>query len=144
MNQKGKIPAADVYADLSLARYASVSGKRLFIVPNLMNRWTRIPEKLESRKTNVVLRNSFTDIDTIAFRLPEGIYPEYVPAPIVLKSKFGEYEAKFEMDEEKLVYTRKLRMNKGKFPPAAYQELSDFMKNINKADNTKMVFLNKT
>ena len=35
-------------------------------------------------------------------------------------------------------------MIKGEFPPESYNELIDFYKNINKADNTKIVFLNKT
>jgi transglutaminase-like putative cysteine protease len=143
-NQKAKIPSADVTADLSLNRYASVSGKRLFLVPNLMNRWNRMPEKLESRKTDVLWRHTFTDLDTIEFHVPEGIYPEYLPAPIQLESRFGEYEARFEMTQGKLVYTRKLKMYKGKYPAASYPELSDFLKGINKADNTKMVFLSKT
>ncbi len=42
---KDKIPSAIVNLDLTLNRYAAVSGKRLFFTPNLMNRWSYIPEK---------------------------------------------------------------------------------------------------
>jgi hypothetical protein len=35
-------------------------------------------------------------------------------------------------------------MNKGTYPPESYQELIDFYKNMNKADNVKMVFVSKT
>ena len=35
-------------------------------------------------------------------------------------------------------------MNKGEFPPESYNELIEFYKSINKADNIKLVFLNKT
>lgn len=143
-NHKAKIPAAQVNVDLTLNRYASVSGKRLFLIPNLMNRWTFIPEKTESRKTSIMMRTAFTDLDTIEFKVPEGIYPEFLPPTVHLKSQFGEYEAKFEMSAEKLVYTRKLKMYKGKYPAASYQEFSDFLKGVSKADNTKIVFLNKT
>jgi hypothetical protein len=116
----------------------------MFITPNLMNRWTYIPEKLDARKSEIVWKDPFIDMDTIHYHLPDGIYPEFVPEPIVLKSKFGEYEAKFVLDQNNITYVRRLKMNKGKFPAAAYKEFSDFLRAISKADNTKMVFLSKT
>jgi hypothetical protein len=32
----------------------------------------------------------------------------------------------------------------GEFPPEAYEELIEFYRSVSKADNTKLVFLNKT
>ncbi len=54
INKKNKIPSAVVNSDFSLKRWATASGKRISITPNLMNRSTFIPEKVESRKTKVV------------------------------------------------------------------------------------------
>ncbi|RAW03145.1 DUF3857 domain-containing transglutaminase family protein [Pseudochryseolinea flava] len=143
-NRKAKIPAAEVNIDLTLNRYASVSGKRLFLVPNLMNRWTHIPEKLESRQTDIVWHHSFIDVDTVEFKVPEGIYPENLPSAVKLKTRFGEYESKYEMSAGRLVYTRKLTMYKGKYPASSYQEFADFLKGVSKADNLKVPFLTKT
>jgi hypothetical protein len=143
-DHKNKIPAAIVKLDLSLRRYASVTGKRIFLTPNLMNRSTYIPEKVDERKTNVVRKTAYTDLDTIRYHLPEGIYPEFLPEPVTLNSRFGEYKATFNVEQGSLVYIRKVKMNKGEFPAASYQELIDFLKAINRADNTKLVFLSKT
>jgi hypothetical protein len=143
-NRKESLPAGIVDIDLELTRFANVSGKRIFITPNLMNRSSFVPEKLESRKTNVVLRRPFIDLDTIKYHLPEGIYPEFLPEPIKVKSRFGEYEVNCIMDQGKLIYVRKLKVNKGEFPPEAYMELTEFYKTINKTDNLKIVFMNKT
>lgn len=144
INKKDKIPSAIVKAELDLRRFATVSGKRIFLTPNLMNRSTAIPEKLESRRTNVVLKSAYSHVDTIRYRLPEGIYPEFMPSPLKFNSRFGEYEATFTLDQDNLIYIRKLKVNKGEFPPESYNELVDFYRNLNKADNTKMVFLSKT
>jgi hypothetical protein len=143
-NIKNKIPSAVVKLDLNLRRYATVSGKRIFLSPNLMNRSSYVPEKIESRKTKVVRRMNYTNLDTIRYRLPEGIYPEFLPAPVKLKNQFGEYEATYQFDEGSLVYIRRIKMIKGDFPAESYQELIDFYKNISKADNTKLVFMSKT
>jgi len=143
-NNKEKIPSAEVDVELVLNRLATVSGKRIFITPNLMNRSTHIPEKLEQRKTNIVLRTSYIDQDIIRYNLPEGIYPEFIPEGITIKSRFGEYESSFKVDQGSLIYVRKIKMNKGEFPHDSYNELLDFYKSINKADHIKMVFMNKT
>lgn len=139
-----KIPSAEVRIDLKLNRLASVSGKRIFLTPNLMNRSTFIPQKLEKRNTNIVLRMPYIDQDIIHYNLPPEIYPEFIPEAIILKSRFGEYESSFKVDQGTLIYTRKLKMNKGEFPPDSYNELINFYKSINKADLVKMVFMSKT
>jgi len=141
---KNKIPTAIVSMDLTLNRYASVSGKRMFVTPNLMNRSNVIPEKIAERKTDVVRKVNFIDLDTISISLPENLYPEFLPQPVKIASKFGEYEANFKFDAGKIIYTRRLKVWKGRYPKETYNELVDFYKSINKADNTKLVFLNKT
>jgi transglutaminase-like putative cysteine protease len=143
-DNKEKIPSAEVGVELILNRLATVSGKRIFLTPNLMNRSTYIPEKLEKRNTPIVLRMPYIDQDIVRYNLPEEIYPEFIPEAITLKSRFGEYESSFKVDQGTLIYTRKIKMNKGEFPPDSYNELIDFYKSINKADHVKMVFMNRT
>jgi hypothetical protein len=142
--RKDRIPTAKVDLNLTLNRFATVSGKRLFLTPNLMNRSTFLPERVNDRKSNVIQKVSYTDLDTIRYNLPEEIYPEFLPETIKIKSRFGEYEASFKVDQGSVVYMRKVIMKKGEFPPESYSELIEFYKNINKADNIKLVFLNKT
>jgi transglutaminase-like putative cysteine protease len=144
INKKEKIPSATVSAELRLNRFASVSGKRVFLTPNLSNRSTFIPEKLETRLSPVVRKTAYIDYDTIRYSLPEGIYPEFVPPPVSFSSQFGEYEAAFKFSENGLIYTRRVKMKNGVFPPASYNELIEFYKKMNRADHTKVVFINKT
>jgi transglutaminase-like putative cysteine protease len=143
-NNKDRVPTATVNLDLGLRRYATVNGKRMFLTPNLMERSTFVPEKVQQRTTNVVRDFPYIDTDTIRYHLPEEIYPEFLPQPVKLSTRFGEYEATFKVDQGSLIYTRRMKMNKGEFPPESYNELIDFYKNISKADNTKVVFMTKT
>ena len=144
-NKKDKVPSITATATLDIRNLGSANGKRIFLTPNLMNKLTAIPPKPESaRKNKVYLSPGFIDIDSIEYTIPEALFAEFVPEPILLKSRFGEYEAKFELSAGKLVYRRRFQITGGSYPPESYNELIDFYKNINKADNTKVVFVNKT
>jgi hypothetical protein len=143
-NNKAKIPSAALNIELRLNRLASVSGKRLFISPNLMSKSSYTPEKQTERKTDIVVKWGSTNLDTIRYHIPENIYPEFLPEPVKITSRFGEYEASFKVEQGNVVYQRTLRVNDGRFPPDSYKEFSDFYRSINKADNVKIVFLNKT
>lgn len=141
---KTRIPSIVVRLNLDLARYASVSGKRIFITPNLMNRSTYVPEKVENRKSEVVRYNAYTDIDTVIITLPETLYPEFIPSPMKFTNRFADYEATCTFDSGKVIYIRKVVMRKGRFPKETYNELIDYFKSVNKFDNLKLVLLNKT
>jgi hypothetical protein len=143
-NHKNRIPSAVVSLDLTLRKYATVSGKRVFVAPNLMNRSTFVPEAVEARKTPVVRRFAYTDLDTVHFTLPDGLYPEFLPQPVKISSRFGEYEASYKFDGNGLLYVRRMKMLKGTYPAESYPELIDFYKAVGKADNVKLVFLSKT
>jgi transglutaminase-like putative cysteine protease len=143
-DNKRRAASAQLDMTLALPRYASVSGKRIFVVPNLMSRSSYVPEAVTARSAKVVVKTGFVDIDTIVYTTPESIYPEFVPKAIRHESRFGTYEATFVPDQGKLVYTRRLVVKEGVFPPESYQEYIDFYKHVSRADNTKLVFLSKT
>jgi hypothetical protein len=139
-----KNPSAVLALELGLRRYATVSGKRMFLVPNLMNRSTFIPEKIADRKTDFIEDFPYIDVDTVEYHIPENMYPEFLPEPLKIKSQFGEYESSFKLDQGSVIYVRKIKISKGVFPAAAYQEYIEFYKKISRADNTKIIFLSKT
>lgn len=142
--RKDKVPTATVTSTYNLNRYAQVSGKRIFLAPNLMNRSTFIPPPVNQRKTPVVRNMSYTDIDSIRYNIPEEIYPEFIPEPIKYVSPFGQYEVSIKFDQQGLLYVRRIEMRKGVYPAETYQQLIEFFRNISKADNMKLVFLHKT
>lgn len=116
----------------------------MFLVPNLMNRSTFIPEKIEGRKTDFIEDFPKIDIDTIEYHVPENMYPEFLPEPLKIKSQFGEYESSFRLDQGSVIYVRKMKILKGTFPASVYPDYIEFYKKINRADNTKIILLTKT
>jgi hypothetical protein len=143
-NHTEQEPTVEVDLKLHLPNCATVQGKRLFLLPNIMNRVTWIPEKTQNRKTDIVFKYPSTEVDSIEFTIPEEFYPEYLPPPVKISSRFGDYEASFTTDQGKIIYLRKFSQINGTFPKESYSEFVDFYKAINKADLTKVVFLNRT
>ena len=135
---KGK-PLVNEKLQLELPRLASVSGKRLFITPNLMNRWTSVPAAKENRKQDVIWKMSFHDVDSVEYEIPAGFKPESVPQPTKIASVFGQYEAHVQMKENKLVYVRQLTMHKGRHAATKYADLVDFLKQVSRADQQQVV-----
>ncbi|MCV9388320.1 DUF3857 domain-containing transglutaminase family protein [Reichenbachiella ulvae] len=142
--KKDKIPSIIEEADISIHSLASGKGKRMFITPNLMNRWEYVPKRMSDRKTEVELTSCYIDSDSIIYEVPEKYHVEFIPEDILIETEFGKYEAHFSFDNHQLIYTRRLAKNKGRFPKESYQKYREFTENVKEADHKKVVFIDKT
>ena len=139
-NNKNRIPSAEENIVMNVKGYASVSSNRMFLVPDLMNKKEIIPEKLKKRKTNIIIRRGYTDIDTIVYKIPENYVVEFIPEDIKKNNQFGNYEIIYKFKESTLTYIRKLIMHKGTFPTEDYTNFRNFFKFIATSDKQTCVF----
>ena len=135
------IPSAYENLDLELNNYAALSGKRMFIPLNILNKRQYAPTKLKERKIDIVLAFPFYDSDTIIYNIPPSYHVEHIPQNVELNSQFGEYSARVTVDNHHIMYVRNIKMNKGKFSPEKYNEFIDFLKKIVKKDKMKIVLI---
>jgi len=138
--EKAKLPLLQENLDVSVRGYASITGKRLFIVPNIMSKAGSRLDKDTARKYPIELRYAYVDIDTITIDLPAGFTPESVPAESKISSMFGQYNSSVKVEGNKMTYFRKIEHAGGQFPPSAYEELAKFYEAIYKADRARVVF----
>ncbi len=136
-----RIPRAREDLTLFIPRYASLTGGRVFIPVNLLDKETYIPEKLENRHTEIRFRHDDQDIDTIIYTIPASLTAERTPDSISIKSIFGVYSVKTLHEGDKLIYIRNYTTFKGSYPAASYPELIGFCKKIVKADRENVVFI---
>lgn len=142
--EEKSIPEVEETLDLNLPKYASVSGKRIFIPLNLMNKMKSAPQNMRSRTADVVIKKAYIDADTIRYHIPPEYRPEYIPEDIHFQSRFGEYSAKVRVEEGVIIYIRTMSMNKDRNPAATYEELVAFLENIRNADKNKIVLVSST
>ncbi|QIX62450.1 DUF3857 domain-containing protein [Hymenobacter sp. BT18] len=136
------VPVMVEHLELSLPRYATVTGKRVFVVPNVLNQSAAPTPQLGERQTDVWQSFAYLDADTVQLKTPAGFRPENLPAPVQLSTAFGTYSMQLQaLSDGSIQYIRRLQMNRGRFPKADYPAYLEFRRRINKADKTPLVFL---
>lgn len=141
---KNPVPEADEKITLNLPRYATVTGKRLFIQPNLMNKHNKMPPPAKDRVYELELNYPYIDIDSMVYEIPSGYHLEFIPQPIKFETKFGNYSSQVIQKDDKILYVRHRMANEGIFPPEEYNGYVEFINRIAEADNLKIVLVNKT
>ena len=139
--EKSALPVINETLDLVADNYATVSGKRLFVIPNIITRTHLKMKADESRKHEVVLGFEFKDIDTTEIKIPAGYSPESVPIDIKIENKFGRYTASVKLAGDKITYYRHYEHYSGRFPAKDYADLVKFYDAIYKADRNKVVLV---
>lgn len=135
------VPAMDELLDITAPNYASISGKRLFIVPNVLNRSGIKLEEKETRKSPIRLSDPYRDVDTVEITIPNGYTPESVFKDVSLESPFGKYTASAKVEGNKITYIRVMEKKGGLFSAKDYAALETFYNAIYKADRSRVVLV---
>lgn len=139
----GKLPIINESLIINASNFATITGKRIFITPNLFNKTGFKLSVDTSRKSNFQLQKEYTDLDSVYFKLPKGYTPESIPNPINIQSKFGIFNCSVEINGDNLTYYRKIIRFKGTYPANEYNDLVSFVEQVYKADRRKLVFVKK-
>lgn len=138
---KSTLPAVKEKLDITVSNYATITGKRLFIVPNTMTRTYRRLTPDENRKYDLELSFEYKDVDTVEITLPAGYTAESIPQDVSLSSQFGKYNCSVKLDGNKLRYYRSIEHYGGTYPAKDYAALVKFYDAMYKADRNKVVLV---
>ncbi|UYQ94715.1 DUF3857 domain-containing protein [Chitinophaga horti] len=137
----GELPAIDEELNISAAAYASVTGKRMFITPNILSRsGVRIQEDT-ARRSEIFLPFSSRSVDTVLITIPEGYTPETSFQPVTVSNKFGKYTCSATVTGNRITYVRARETYDGVFPPSDLKTLRSFYEEMYKADRQRIVFV---
>jgi hypothetical protein len=144
-NQEKNItpPAIDESIELTASSYAQVSGRRIFVAPNIMTRSYRKLKPDEERKYDIELNAEFQEIDTVEIKIPAGYQPEALATDKLIQTKFGKYFSTVKIMPDKILYYRTHEQYSGNFPAKDYNDLVNFYEAIFKADRSKIVLVKK-
>jgi hypothetical protein len=137
------LPELQEKLDITANDYATLSGKRIFITPNILNRSSRKIDVEEERTVDLVFVSEWRDEDSYEIEIPQGYQLESAPQEISLKTKFGTYSASAKIEGNKIIYHRLQEQFAGRFPASTQKELAKFFEDIYKADRSRIVLVKK-
>ena len=137
---KGRMPVMDECLKITSPLYASVTGKRLFIQPNLFNKEPKLPID-KPRQFDIEYKSSYKDVDSITIKIPAGYIAESVPKNADIINKFGKYKITCNVTADKIELVRTYEQSAGYFPPGDYPDLVNFYEQMFKSDRSKVVLV---
>jgi hypothetical protein len=139
--RKETLPEIHESIELVAKDYAQVSGKRIFIIPDILNRFDGRLKLEEERKFSIRLLKDYRDVDTVEINIPPGYKPESVPKDVKIENRFGKYSSSIQIMPSKIFYYRIWEQYSGIFSPSGYSELVKYYDDIYKADRNKIVLV---
>ncbi|MFT3981956.1 MAG: DUF3857 domain-containing protein [Ferruginibacter sp.] len=138
------LPSIEEKVKLKVPTYASVTGKRLFVTPNVLSVSSFKIKDVTSRKFDFSFKSAFLDTDTVEIEIPAGYKPESIPAGVDIRSATCVYKSSITVKDTRIVYTRSYKQEPARVPAAKTKELADFFDKVYKADHARIVFVKET
>ncbi|MGY5355368.1 DUF3857 domain-containing protein [Wenyingzhuangia sp. IMCC45467] len=129
---------------VDIERYAPFMGKEMMLRMNIFNKFRQFPKATKNRKHPFELSRGFIDVDTMLLKLPQNFIADAVPNNKVIDTKFGTYKVSvLKVDEQNLKYIRSFYLKEGEYPKEEFNAYCDFIEEIKKYDNLKIVLKRK-
>jgi hypothetical protein len=126
---------------ISINRYASQTGKRLFVRMYPSGASRSSTARLENRRTDFMQETPYHDYTQVKMILPDNYKVESLPEPRILESKFGVYSFEYRFEDGLLVITRSLKMFAGRYPASEYNAYVDFRQSLARTDQSQFVLV---
>ncbi len=140
---KKKIPMVNEDLHITSPNYASLTGKRLFIKPDIFNKSNRKLSKDSIRLYDICFTSAYRDVDSVFITLPPGYSLEAIPKDLSLNTKFGTYSIGYRIKDNIIEMIRTDERSAATFPASDYNDLVAFYDAIYKADRNQLVFVKK-
>ena len=138
--ERKTVPVVHEQLKLAVSNYGQITGKRLFITPNITNKcYTKLSQ--DPRKYPIKLTGAQAEIDSVEIAIPGGYAPESVPENVNVQSKFGQYQVNYKVESNKITYYRKFETYNGFFDKSVYEELVKFYDQVYKSDRSRIVLV---
>lgn len=135
------IPEIIETLNISTEKYCQVSGKRIFIVSNIITKNNISPKTDSTKKYDFFFGSGFVETDTINIQLPGGYKPESKLIDVAYKTVFGNYRYSQSFVNNTLTTIRTFEKFDNVYKVGLYNEAAEFYTKIYKTDRAKSVFV---
>ena len=128
---------------LNVNNYAQITGKRIFINPDILTKANEKMSEEKNRRFGIELKNEYKHIDSIQISIPPGYVMESRPTDLELGGLFGKYSSRISISADKIMFYRIREQYSGHFSASEYENFVKFINAIYDADHTSIVLLKK-
>jgi len=142
-NDKQSSASFDLDVEFSAPRYAQLMQDRLLVFkPVIVGRRGGV-FLTELKRDQPVMLDSNSMKETVTFNLPNGFVVDEMPDAVTLEMPFGKYTTRYEVKDNKLIFTRSLITTRTTVPVEKYNSVKDFYSKIMAAEQSPVVLLKK-
>lgn len=130
--------------ELTALVYGTISGNRMFVIPNVFSRTISIPPKYAQRKLPFEIQRGYLTKDVVLVEIPEGYTIESIPKDKEISGLFGYYKTSVTSDESQqrlLKYERILYIKSGRHQPEVYDHYYQFIRDASRHDIVPVVLI---
>jgi hypothetical protein len=138
-----KLPVIHESLQIDVKDYAQLTGKRLFINPNILSRSGIKLTEDKDRRLDIELKEEYHYLDSVQITIPSGYSVESGSTDRVLKSKYGKYSNRVVVNGDKIIYYREQEQYSGRFPAGEYAVVVKFYNDMYEADHKSLVLVKK-
>lgn len=128
---------------LKVSHYASITGRRIFINPNVLTKLDFDWQLDTLRNTPITIKEAFTEIDSVEIIIPTGYSAELLPGPVAEKTNYGSFESSCTIEGNRLKLIRRFTQRIGTYGRSDFPKLFAFYQKIYKTDRSKIVLVKK-
>lgn len=137
-------PITKLSFEAKAPKFATKSGKRLFVPLNAIDAYSQIPSNDEHRIHPIQQKNAHTEKTQITIQLPKGFQVESLPKNNSIATPYGSYTLEISQTPTSLIITRTLTLEAIQIPAKDFDQWRSFYKTIAKAEGGKLVLIYKT
>jgi transglutaminase-like putative cysteine protease len=138
-----RLPIINESIQINVKDYAQVSGKRIFINPNVLSRSGIKLIEDKDRHLDIEFKDEYQYIDTIEITIPSGYQLESKSSDLIINSKYGKYINRMVIMGDKILYYRDFTQFSGRFPAKDYEFVVNFYNDMYAADHSNIVLVRK-
>lgn len=125
------------------AGYCTFSGNYMILSLNMINVQKPLQKMTRKRYSDILVGRSFTDYDTLVFKIPAGYSYETLPKGNKIETAYGSYSLAVSGNESEITCIRRMSINEGRYEPSEYNRLYDFILAASKEDKSKVILVKK-
>lgn len=140
---KDVVPVIEENIEYVIPQIAQLTNNNSILLP--FNQVTQMNDlkRVNNRKSDICIRRSEIQIDTIKYFLPKNLNADVLPAPNSISSQFGSYKLEVDVKNNTITFIKTIEWKKGVYKPTEYSDLIQYQRKINEMDRQVILLKRK-